>query len=283
MAKNSLSSVYNDTREEGAKLQKTFFLPIHTVQCTWDENIRPRNDEHTDSWKNTFLKNDYIPPILVEMRNGEPHVIEGFHRHTAQFELDAEGKGNGLIECKEWKGSVGDKLITMRNSTTGLPLTFLEDAEVILRILKEEDLTAEKLASRIGVSRTAVNNKVLVAEAQDEIKELIREEKISATMAIDFIIKHGDKALNHIEHALDKANRKGAAKVTRGSSGPKAFSAAKLRNAVELLAKGLDTEEFVNNLDSYGDGDVDITLTLSKDEVVELVYTIDEYCEHLNG
>jgi predicted DNA-binding protein (UPF0251 family) len=277
MAKNSLSGVYNDTKDQGSKLQKTFLLPVSEVQCDWDENIRPLNEEHIDNWLNTLDQGDYVPAILVEMREGVPWVIEGFHRHTAVTQHDEDG----LIECKEWKGSEGEKLITMRASTSGLPLTFLEDAEVIADIKIAEDLSSEQLGKRLGISRTAVNNKLLIAEAEKGVKKLIREEKVSATTAIEVITKHGQKkALAQLKHLLERANRKGKAKVTAGSGGTKAFSAAKMRAVLELLAKGLDYEDFATNQDKLGDGDVDIELTLPKGEMVELMNIVEDYVEH---
>lgn len=276
MAKNSLSGVYNDTRDQGSKLLKSFLVPVAEVECEWDENIRERNDEHIESWLNTLEQGDYVPAILVEMRDGVPWVIEGFHRHTAVMEHDPDG----LIECKEWKGSQGDKLITMRASTTGLPLTFLQDAEVIASIKEEEDITSDQLAKRIGLSRTAVNNKLLVAEASDEVKAMIRDGKVSATTVVDVIIDVGhEKALAKLEHLLERAERKGKAKVT-GPGGPKAFSSAKMRAALELVSTGLDYEQIALDKDELGDGDVDVTLTLDKADLFELINIIEDYVEH---
>ena len=277
MSKNSLHGVYTEQRENGAKLQKSFLIPVAEVQCDWNENIRPLNREHVDSWLHTLDEGDYVPAILVEMRDGVPWVIEGFHRHTAVTEHDPDA----LIECKEWKGSEGDKLITMRSSTTGLPLTFLQDAEVIAAIKEAEDLSSEQVAKRLGLSRTAVNNKMLVHEACDEIKQMITDGKVSATTVVEVITEVGqEKALAKIQHLLDRANRQGKAKVTAGSGGTKAFSAAKMRSVLELLSKGLDYEDFALNQDKLNDGDVDIELTLPKGEMVELMNIIEDYVEH---
>jgi len=275
MAKNSLSGVYSDTKDQGSKLQKSFMIPVSEVECDWDENIRPLNQEHIDRWLSTLDSKDYVPAILVEMREGTPHVIEGFHRHTAVTQHDPDG----LIECKEWKGSEGDKLITMRASTTGLPLTFLEDAEVLQEIKDAEECTAEQLAKRLGVSRTAVNNKLLVAESDPKVKAYIADGAISATRAIEIIIEVGQKkAAKKIKVELDRANRKGKSKVTAGT-GPKAFSVAKFRTVLELLSQGLDYEKFALNQDEL-DGEVDLTITLPKGEMSEFVNIIEDYLEH---
>lgn len=276
---NSLNAVYTAAKDDGACLKKEFEIPISLIQCEWDENIRPKNDEHIERWKHTMRTGDYVPAVLVELRDGVPYVIEGFHRYTAKEQLVEQEGADDLLLVKEWKGSEDEKLITMHASTSGLPLTYLEDAEVILRIKAAGDYTPESLGQRMGVSRTTINNKILLAEASEEIKQLVREEKVSATVAIEAIIKHGDKALNHLEHMLKKAEAKGKPSKVRGS-GAKAFSQAKLRTIAELLLVGFDYEKFVENYDELGDGDVDQEITLDKADMYELVMLLEEYSEY---
>ena len=276
---NSLSGVYTATKDSGASLQKEFLIPISSIQCDWDENIRDLNQEHIERWQHSMREGEWIPSVLVEMREGVPHVIEGFHRYTAKEQLiEQEGFEDDLLLVKEWKGSAADRKVTMRASTSGLPLTYLQDAEVIAGIKKDGDYTPEQLAARLGISRTAVNNKLLLAEAPEEIKQLVKEEKVSGTVAVEAIIKHGDKALNHLQHMLKKTEAQGGNKV-RGS-GPKAFSAAKLRSIAELLLAGMDYEKFISDYDKLGDGQVDVELSLDKADMYELVMILEDYDEY---
>ena len=278
----ALSAVYSEQRDNGAKLQKTFLIPHGVLVCSWDENIRDLNEDHVLQWIHTIREGGYVPPVLVEMRGDDPHVIEGFHRWEAYDRILKEDDGfDSVVLCAEWKGDEGDKLVTMRNSAGGLPLSYLEDAEVILQIKKAKNYTPEQLGQHLGISRTAVNNKILLAEAPKAIKKLVLEEKISATAAIEHIIKHGKDALAHIKRALAKAADKG--KPRAGGAGPKAFSNAKLRAIAELIAAGADFEQFVNDYDELGDGDVDVTLTLTKADMNELVNAIDDYCDFKDG
>lgn len=276
---NSLSAVYNATKDDGAVLQKEFRIPIAHIKCEWKENIRPKDKEHIERWKHSIRSGETIPSVLVEMRDGVPWVIEGFHRYTAKEELiEQEGFDDETLLVKEWKGSEADRYVTMAASTTGLPLTYLQHAEVLALIKKAGDYTPEQLAARIGVSRTAINNKLLLAEASKEIKELVEQEKVSGTVAVDAIIKHGDKALEHLKHMLKKAEDKGGVKV-RGS-GSKAFSQAKMCTIMELLSAGWDYEDFISNQDRLGDGEVDITITLDEQDALYLVSIIEDYDEY---
>lgn len=275
---NSLSGVYNATKDDGASLQKEFLIPIASIQCNWDENIRELNQEHIERWQHSMREGEWIPSVLVEMRDGVPHVVEGFHRYTAKEQLVEQEGADDLLLVKEWKGSAADRKVTMRASTSGLPLTYLQDAEVIADIKADGDYTPEQLAKRLGISRTAVNNKLLLAEAPEEIKQLVKDEKASGTVAVEAIIKHGDKALNHLQHMLNKTENKGGNKV-RGS-GPKAFSSAKLRSIAELLLAGMDYEAFISNYDELGDGDVEVELTLDKSDMYELVMILEDYDEY---
>lgn len=276
---NSLSAVYNATKDDGACLQKEFRIPIAAIKRDWAENIRPKDKDHIERWKHSMREGETIPSVLVEMRDGVPWVIEGFHRYDAKEELiEKEGFDDDTLLVKEWKGSEADRYVTMAASTTGLPLTFLQHAEVLARIKKAGDYTPEQLAARIGISRTAVNNKLLLAEASKEIKKLVEQDKVSGTTAVEAIIKHGNKALEHLKHMLKKAEGNGGVKV-RGS-GSKAFSQAKMRTVMELLSAGWDYEDFISNQDQYGDGEVDITITLDKQEVLDMVNIIEDYDEY---
>lgn len=275
---NSLSGVYNATKDTGATLQKEYLIPISSIVCNWDENIRDLNEDHIERWKHSMREGEWIPSVLIEMRDGVPHVIEGFHRYTSKEQLVEQEGHDDLLLVKEWKGTAADRKVTMRASTSGLPLTYLQDAEVIADIKAEGDYTPESLAKRLGISRTAVNNKLLLAEAPEEIKELVRAEKVSGTVAVEAIIKHGDKALNHLQHMLKKTESKGGNKV-RGS-GPKAFSAAKLRSIAELLLAGMDYEKFISDYDQLGDGEVEVELSLDKADMYELVMILEDYDEY---
>ncbi|MFG1549467.1 hypothetical protein ABMA80_15710 [Halobacteriovorax sp. FRX-3] len=276
---NSLSGVYNATKDEGACLQKEFRIPIAHVKCDWSENIRERDDEHIERWKHSMRNGEYIPSVLVEMREGVPWVIEGFHRYTSKEELiEQEGFEDETLLVKEWKGSVADRKVTMRASTSGLPLTFLQDAEVIAEIKNDGNYTPESLAKRLGISRTAVNNKLCLAEACEEIKQLVKDDVISGTTAVEAITQHGDKALAHLQHLIKKNENKGGSARVRGT-GPKAFSQAKMRTVVELLLAGFDYEKFIENYNEIGDGDVDQEFTLDKKDMYDLVMILEEYAE----
>lgn len=279
--KNSLSSVYDERREDGAKLQKTFFLPLDAVECNWEDNIRPINEDHIKSWLHTMNTGGYVPPILVEMIDGTPFVVEGFHRHQAKHRHVAQG-GDNLIECKEWRGTDLERYITMRDSTHGLPLTFLQDAELIAQMKGlEEDTTIEALAQRLGLSRTAVSNKLNIAACPDELKKMIEDDVVSATTVIDVINEVGvDNALDKVKFLLDKANAKGKARVTSRTGGTKNFSAAKMRNVLELLHIGLDYAKFSENYDKVKDGEVKVELKLTKSEMFDVVSILEEFAEH---
>lgn len=279
---NSLSSVYKEKQEHGAKLQKTFLLPLDVLVVEHSENVRLELDmEHAMRFCHSYLEEKEVPPVYVKMIDGMPHLIEGYHRVTGRYEACKQNPElPALIECKEFKGDEKDRLFFMMDSSDGKPLSFLEKALAMQRLYGEFELSAAAIGKRQGVSHTDVNNKLCLAQAGDDIHQLVIEGRISGTGAIEYITKFGVDAYERILFDLERAAKKGSSKVTAGTGGSASpFSAAKARGALELLAKGLHYDSIVTKLAKLK-GDVDVTLTLDVDEMKELIEYIEEYVEH---
>ncbi|AUR85201.1 hypothetical protein NVP1077O_37 [Vibrio phage 1.077.O._10N.261.45.A10] len=278
---NSLSSVYADKKEQGAKLQKTFLIPLDVIVVDHEQNVRIELDmEHAMRFAHSYLEGKEVPPVYVKMVDGMPHLIEGYHRFTGLEEAcKQDPELPALIECKEFKGDDCDRLIFMMDSSDGKPLTFLEKAEAMELLNSTYEMSAVEIGKRMGVSHTDVNNKLALAQSEQGIKDLVIEGKISATMAIEYLAKYGNDALERILFDLEKALNAGKTKVTASSgSSTAAFSAAKARTALELLSQGLEYEGIVAKLNKLK-GQVDCTLTLDASDMKDLILIIEEYTE----
>lgn len=276
---NSLSKVYEEKREDGAKLQKTFLLPVDVLVVDHDENIRHELDmEHAMRFAHSYKEGKEVPPVYVKMVDGMPHLIEGYHRVTGFMEAQKDDPDLMCIECKEFKGDDVERLLFMMDSSDGKPTTFLEKAEAMNKLNKDFNMNAAAIAKRQGVSHTDVQNKILLAESPEELKQMVIDGKVSATMAVEYITKHGKDALKRLEFDLERALNKGKTKVTAatGSAGP--FSAAKARRIVELLSHGLQYEAIIPQRGEL-EGEVDVELTLDADDMFELIEGVEEYLE----
>lgn len=275
----SLSAVYTEQKANGAKLKKSFEIPVDYLVVDHDKNFRTLNKDRVDAFAESYLLNRYVPAILVHIEDGAPTVRAGFHRVAGFLKAQESNPELTCIECKEIKGTESEVLAIALLENDGEPLTYLQRAEGMLR-MQQEGTPPEEISQVLGVSRTDVSNKLCLAEADDEIKAMVRDDQLSATNAVQYIIKHGVDALAHIKHDLERAANKGKTRVTAKSGGSASpFSAAKARNALELVTKGLDYEAVVAELGNMS-GDVDLQLTLDVGEVKELIEYIEDYTDH---
>ena len=277
---NSLQSVYTDHRDNGAKLQKTFLIPVDALVVEHDNNVRLKLDkEHAMKFAHSYMEGKEVPPVYVKMIDGLPHLIEGYHRVTGFIEAQEMGMEATCIECKEFKGDDIDRLVFMMDSSDGKPLTYLEKAEAMNKLNTAHEVSAAEIGRRMGVSHTDVNNKLALAQSPEELKQLVIDEKVSATMAVEYIAKYGNEALERLLFDLERALTKGKTKVTASSGGGVGpFSAAKARTALEIVSQALDYEPLVSKLNKL-EGEVDVTFRVGADDLKDLILIIEEYVE----
>lgn len=98
-------------------------------------------------------------------------------------------------------------------SNSGKPLEPLEKAAVCKR-LALFGWTEGDIAKRLNFSANYVRDLLLLAGSPLAVRELVAQEKLSATAAIQMLVKHGDKAVAVITQGLEKAAASGKTKVT---------------------------------------------------------------------
>ena len=99
-------------------------------------------------------------------------------------------------------------------SNTGKPLDPMEKAAVCKR-LSLFGWTDESIAKRLNFSSNYVRDLLLLIGSPLVVRQMVAEEKISATAAIQMLGKHGDKAVDMITRGFEKAQASGKSKVTQ--------------------------------------------------------------------
>jgi ParB-like chromosome segregation protein Spo0J len=101
-------------------------------------------------------------------------------------------------------------------SNSGLPLTGLEQAEVVKRLLAF-GWPESQIASRIGRTRQHVASLLELAEAPHAVREMVRDGAVSPTVAIAAIRQDGTGAAAVLQAAI-AASPKGKATATQVAS-----------------------------------------------------------------
>lgn len=159
-----------DTERDVKKIKITQIEPNKT---------QPRSDfdeEKLEELAASIREYGLLQPIVVKLnKNGFYTIIAGERRWRASRKA-------GLKEIPAIIKDVSEqteKEITLIENIQRENLNSLEEASGIKELIDDFGLTQEEVAKKIGRSRTAVTNILRLLSLPEEIKTLLKEEKIS--------------------------------------------------------------------------------------------------------
>ena len=104
-------------------------------------------------------------------------------------------------------------VVDLLTSNEGLPLTLLQKAKVVKRLV-DFDWSVSDIAKKIGVTQKVVSDLLTLLEAPPEIKTLVEENKISATLAVE-TLKEDPNAVQTLTTAVENAEKQGKKRATK--------------------------------------------------------------------
>lgn len=157
----------------------------------------------------------YVPPLEVRPRaEGGVYIVEGHRRTLAYRKLDAAGELprtprkddpkvlEAWIPITAFEGNDADRVLRVMTSQQNKKLSAMAIAEGYRR-LKAFGWTEAQIAAKRGMSVAHVKRQlVLSTDANSDVQALVRENKVSASVAIDTVQTHGDGAGQVLKDAL---------------------------------------------------------------------------------
>jgi len=142
--------------------------------------------------KESIVENGVITPLVVYANSDETRytIISGHRRKEAIRQL-IEEDGYGDFQVPAIVEEVTDEKRTVARiiiDNDGKPMTALEEGSVFFT-LSEMGLSLKKIAEQCGRSDTTVSNYLLLFSADEKIKALIREGKMSVKAAVEMLRK----------------------------------------------------------------------------------------------
>lgn len=128
-----------------------------------------------------------------------------------------------------------DMTVGLYTSNTGRPLTPYETSLVAKR-LNRMDLSEAAIGRRLGLAQSHVNGLLLLAAAPRAIAHMVIANELSASEAINVLRKHGNKAIEVLSKAKQKAEAAGQSRVTAAHLPGAAFNKAIRKSAPQLFA-----------------------------------------------
>lgn len=248
----------------GVKSADLWKVPVGRLRIKQGFNPRvmtERYKERIRSICDSILANGFYadqPLAGYVAREGDESVViitNGHTRYAALLMAIAEGAEIDAVPVvtKPNGTSVEDLTVALVTSNSGAPLTPYEVAIVCKRLI-DYGVSEQDIAKRLGLSTTQVNNYLLLMGAPREIRQLVVDEKVSATLAIDTLRQHGSKAASVLAEAVTNAEQAGKSRATRKNVGASSaaiprFSKAQMKLGLSFVVEHkLDGDERILKL-----------------------------------
>ncbi len=183
-------------------------------------NLRDLNLEQAEMFKGMWMRGERIPPILVKVViiNGVTRlkVIDGHHRFAGLMAAILAGANITSLPIEEYTGNSAGEVFEMLKSAQGLALKPIERAEGFRR-LRGWNISVEDIAAGSGNNVQTVRRSLILVEAEENVKELVREDKVSADVAINLLVECKGTERNVYDElitSLGEAKKAGKDKVT---------------------------------------------------------------------
>lgn len=235
------------------------------VRGAFDEAYfeQPEVEEHIRGLADSYKAGRYVPPIVVQVRDGIPYIRDGMHRRRALMLAISEGADIKRVQVLEHRGDEAQQTLLLATSNDGRPLSPMERA-VIYDRLEKWGWTVQEIASSVRRTTKHVGQTLALLDMPLELKRMVQRNKIAATQAAELFRQHGDDAVSMIHKAREKTDK---GKVTKKDIVKVPRMTKKVQQAVRTHLGTVTARLAATEADDTGS----ITLVLDADEAEELM------------
>jgi ParB-like chromosome segregation protein Spo0J len=214
----------------------------------------PENRAHLDELKRSISEIGLIQPLIVRFNRetGRATVVDGESRLRSIMELIDEGHpilSEADIPCfpaPQGSNDEAGRLLTAITANTGKPLSKWELGGAFQRLF-DFGLSPEKIMGRTGYTERFIREAMELADAPQEIKELLSAAAVTPSLALATIRANGSDAAAVLKQRVEVAKVNGqktakrdkAPTPTKGGKDTKNVSNLVLY-AAEEMAKAID-------------------------------------------
>ena len=162
---------------------------------------RPDVVAHVRGFAESYKAGRFVPPIVVIVRNGDILVRDGAHRRRGAVLAIEEGAQLALVQVTEFKGDEIEQAKLVLTASDGRTLGPLERA-VQYGKLVGWGWSVSQIAKEVNKTPEHVRTTLPLLDLPIELKQLIAEDVIKATLALSLYNEHGTKALDLVKEAI---------------------------------------------------------------------------------
>lgn len=217
--KGSLKGYASDKENPLVKKTDRFLVAPAMLKEEPGFNLRdyddPDTQAHIEKFARSYQNGEYVPPLLVRVAdNGDVLIVEGHCRRRGVLLAIERGAAIDYLECDQFKGNDIERTTVMIRSAEGMSLKPLQIAMGVLRLHRMKQSNKD-IALKLDRTPANVEQLLLLATANHDVQQLVREGKVEAYTAIDAIREHGEKAGEFLTGVYEKVVATGGKKVTK--------------------------------------------------------------------
>ena len=146
-------------------------LPLYMIAPNPNQPRRYFDPTAMEELKNSIIEYGIIQPITVRRRGGEYELIAGERRFRASQMAGLEEIPAVIIEADNDKSAILALLENLQRED----LSFFEIAESYKNLIRDQGMTQNELALRVGKSQASVANKMRLLRLPPIVKKMIRD------------------------------------------------------------------------------------------------------------
>ncbi|MGF6599765.1 putative transcriptional regulator [Paraburkholderia sp. GAS448] len=263
------------------KKDNMYKIPVHRLEE--EDGYNPRDYDSLESrakiraFADAYRAGHYVPPVEFRVMNGRVLVVEGHQRRRGALLALEEGAQVEWLWGIPFTGNDADRDARLLTASDGLPLKPLEIAAVIQR-MKNRGAGNREIAERIGRTPQAVEQYLVLARANSDVKAMVESGQADAQAAIGIVRRHGDDAARVLKTMQQEVQREAAAEAQAAPANgrPKTAKPAKVTVAAmkRLEAKRMQTRQEARQPQR---------LSLTPAQLTGVAKGIDRFAVHVGG
>ena len=155
---------------------KLLTLNINKIITNSNQPRKYFDDEKMEELKNSIKNNGLIQPIVVrKLDTGKYEIIAGERRYRACRDLGMET----IQVIKISAGNSKSYEISVLENIQRENLNPIEEAESYIMLMEVYGYTQEKLAEKLGKTRSSISNKTRILKLPEKVKEMVKKGELS--------------------------------------------------------------------------------------------------------
>ncbi|MDO5088380.1 MAG: ParB/RepB/Spo0J family partition protein [Leptotrichiaceae bacterium] len=155
---------------------KLLTLDINKIITNSNQPRKYFDDEKMEELKKSIKNNGLIQPVVVRKLNaGKYEIVAGERRYRACRDLGMETVQVIKIDA----GNSRSYEISVLENIQRENLNPIEEAESYIMLMEVYGYTQEKLAEKLGKTRSSISNKTRILKLPETVKEMVKKSELS--------------------------------------------------------------------------------------------------------